>query len=74
MPNHDVELRAVCYQQYQDHGYSQYGVRTGEVDPYYNQQQYYNPYGDPTLNGDIYDPNTGWWYDPDYYYGYDGVG
>ena len=70
MPNRDVELKAICYQQYQEHGYSQYGVTTGEVDP----QQYYNPYHDPTLNNDIYDPNTGWWYDPGYYYGYDGVG
>ena len=75
MPNRDVELKAVCYQQYQDHGYSQYGITTGEVDPdYYDPQQYYNPYHDPTLNNDIYDPNTGWWYDPGDYYGYDGVG
>ncbi len=70
MPNRDVELKAICYQQYQEHEYSQYGVTTSEVDP----QQYYNPYHDPMLNNDIYDPNTGWWYDPGYYYGYDGVG
>lgn len=58
MPNRDVELKAVCYQQYQDHGYSQYGVTTGEVDPdYYDPHQYYNPYNDP---------GTGWWYAPDY--------
>ena len=68
MPNKDVELKAVCYRQYQDHGYSQYGVTTGEVDPqyYYDPHQYYNPYNDPTLNNDYYDPNTGWWYAPDY--------
>ncbi len=69
MPGYDVELKAICFQQYQNHGYSQYGVTTGEVDPYYNQQQYYNPYNDPTLNNDIYDPNTGWWYSPEYYNG-----
>lgn len=63
MPGYDVELKAVCYRQYQDHGYSQYG----STDPH----QYYNPYNDPTLNNDIYDPNTGWWYAPEYY---DGVG
>lgn len=67
MPNRDVELKAVCYQQYQDHGYSQYGVTTGEVDPdYYDPHQYYNPYNNPTLNNDYYDPGTGWWYAPDY--------
>ncbi len=66
MPNRDVTLKAVCYRQYQDHYNNQYyGVTTGEVDP----QQYYNPYHDPTLNQDIYDPGTGWWYSPDYYYG-----
>ena len=73
MPNHDVELKAVCYQQYQNYYDNQYyGVTTGEVDPYYNQQQYYNPYNDPTLNNDIYDPNTGWWFDPDSYKDYYG--
>ena len=67
MPNRDVELKAVCYQQYQDHCYFQYGVTTGEVDPdYYDPHQYYNPYNDPTLNNDYYDPGTGWWYAPDY--------
>ncbi len=62
MPNRDVVLKAVCYQQYQDHGYSQYGV----PQQYYDPHQYYNPYNDPTLNNDYYDPNTGWWYAPDY--------
>lgn len=75
MPNRDVELKAICYRQYQDHRYSQYGVTTGEVDPnYYDPHQYYNPYNDPTLNNDIYDPNTGWWYSPEDYYSYPGVG
>ena len=75
MPNHDVELKAVCYQQYQDYNYSQYGVTTGEVDPnYYDPHQYYNPNNDPTLNNDIYDPNTGWWFSPEDYNDYYGIG
>ena len=77
MPDRDVELYAICYQEYQEHYNNQYyGVTIEEVDPvYHNQQQYYNPYNDPTLNNDIYDPNTGWWFDPGSYYDYyDGVG
>ena len=77
MRDRDVELYAICYQEYQEHYNNQYyGVTIEEVDPvYHNQQQYYNPYNDPTLNNDIYDPNTGWWFDPGSYYDYyDGVG
>ncbi|MBQ6508986.1 MAG: hypothetical protein IJI07_05870 [Flexilinea sp.] len=72
MPGKDVELKAICYQPYQDQYNNQYyGVTTGEVDP----QQYYNPNNDPSLNNDIYDPNTGWWFDPeDYINFYGGVG
>ena len=72
MPGYDVELKAVCSRQYYDYSHSQYGLS----DQYYDPHQYYNPYNDPTLNNDYYDPGTGWWYDsgPSYGYYYDGDG
>lgn len=69
MPNRDVVLKAACYPVNQDSYYGQYEnviPDGGDV------QQYYNPNHDPNLNDDIYDPDTGWWYAPDYYYG--GIG
>ena len=68
MPGYDVELKAVCSRQYYDYSHSQYG----QSDQYYDPHQYYNPNNDPGLNNDIYDPNTGWWFDPGSYYDYYG--
>lgn len=62
MPDTDVELKAICYGQYQNN--NQFGVTTGNVGQNNN-----NNYG-------IYDPNTNWWFTPDAYYEfyYGGVG
>ena len=58
MPAKNVELKAVCYSQGITNTNNNFGVTTGEVDPLYQDN----------ING-IYDPNTGWWYDPSFYYG-----
>ena len=83
MPAHDVELQAICYQQYWDNDNRNQiqDVTPGQSNPRpnYNPDYYpdyypdYNPnYNNPYPNYGTYDPGSDWWFD----YGsfYDGVG
>ena len=88
MPAHDVELQAVCYQQYWDnnqhndnnqrHDNNQYyDITPGQSNPVPNYYPDYYPDYDPNYNNPYpdygtNDPGSGWWFDYGSYY--DGVG
>ncbi len=71
MPAHDVELQAICYQQYWDNNQHN-DITPGQTNPRPDYNPNYYPDNNPYPNYGQYDPGSDWWFD--YSTFYDGVG